>query len=284
MTTYRSGFVTFIGRPNAGKSSIINRIIGQKVSIVSNKVQTTRTQIRGVYTQDNKQIIFVDTPGIHKPRSSFGQHLNDQAVNAVPGVDLVCFIFDATKPIGAGDRFILEKLDPKNSIVVLNKIDNATPSQILKQLQAISSIFPACDFFPVSARTGKGIDTLVTYLLDHLPEGPQYYSGETIHDVPESFWVSELVREQLLRITKEELPHSVTTRVTEWEWPRVRVEILVQRESQKGIVIGKNGAILKEVGTAVRSQLASEMFLELFVKVDSKWQQRPESLLPYHES
>lgn len=272
----KSGFVTFVGRPNTGKSTLLNRILDTKVSIVSDKPQTTRTQVRGVLTRPDAQIVFVDTPGIHKPRTTFGKRLNASASEALSGVDVACFVLDGAKGVGPGDKFIAEMLSP-STIVVLNKIDAAGPQRTLEQLQKASG-FEFDEYFPISARTGKGVDALVERLIERLPEGPKYYPDDQVTDVPEAFWVAELVREQLLARTREELPHSIATRVTEWEWPRIRCEILVERESQKGIAIGKGGEVLKAVGIDVRAQLPEGAFIELVVKVDKDWQRQPKSL------
>lgn len=273
---FRSGFVTFVGRPNVGKSTLLNTILGQKVSIVSDKPQTTRHQIRGVLNRPDAQIVFVDTPGIHKPRTLMGERLNDTATTALDGIDVACLLVEANASIGPGDRFVAERL-PKDSVLVLNKIDRADPEKILQQL-AVASEFGFAEYFPISARTGKGVDALVDHLLSRLPEGPRWYPADEVTDVPEPFMVAELVREQLLAVTREELPHSIATRVAEWEWPRIRVEIIVERDSQKGIVIGKGGSVLKEVGTRVRRQLPPGAFLELHVTVDKDWQSKAASL------
>jgi GTP-binding protein Era len=272
----RSGFVTLVGRPNVGKSTLLNRILGTKVSIVSDKVQTTRTQVRGVLHRDDTQIVFVDTPGIHKPRTTMGERLNDTAVGATSGVDVVCLVLDATSGMGRGDRFIAERV-PKSGICIVNKVDKASKQQVLERLAQAAELDLA-DYFPVSASTGEGVDALVDALVARLPEGPAFYPEDMVTDVPEAFWVAELVREQLFQVMREELPHSIACRVTEWEWPRIRCEILVERDSQKGIVIGKQGAVLKQVGTAVREQLPPGAFVELVVAVDKDWQRRPAAL------
>ena len=273
----RSGFVTIVGRPNVGKSTLLNTILGIKVSIVSDKPQTTRTQVRGVLSTADVQIVFVDTPGIHKPRTLLGERLNDSATGAIGDVDVVCLVVDATAPIGPGDRFVASRV-PRDAIVVVNKVDLASPKDVLAQLARAAEQLDLDHYFPVSAKTGDGVPELVAHLTERLPEGPQYYPDDMVTDVPEAFWVAELVREQLLAVTHDELPHSIATRVTEWEWPRIRCEILVERDSQKGIVIGKKGAVLKEVGTRVRQQLLPGAYLELFVKVDKDWQRRPKAL------
>ena len=272
----RTGFTGLVGRPNVGKSTLVNRILGTKVSITSDKPQTTRMRIRGVLNRPGAQVVLVDTPGIHKPRTALGERLNDVAADSINGVDVVVLVLDATAPLGRGDRFVASQVPP-DSIVVVNKVDVASPAQVLAQLQAASGLDLA-EYFPISAVTGEGVEALVSTIVDRMPEGPAYYPPDVAADVPEVVWVAELVREQLLMHAREELPHSIACRVTEWEWPRIRCEILVERESQKGIVIGRGGAVLKAVGEAVRAQLEPGAYVELFVKVDKDWQRRPRSL------
>ena len=252
-------------------------MLGQKVTIVSDKPQTTRTEVRGVLTRPDVQAVFCDTPGIHKPRTLLGERLNDTARAALGDMDVVLFLVEADGAIGRGDNFIAAGLPKDRTVLVVNKADRVGRERIAEQLIAASG-FDFDEYFPISARTGDGVDALRDHVLDRLPEGPRYYPEDMVTDVPEAFWVAELVREQLLSVVKEELPHSIATRVTEWEWPRIRCEILVERESQKGIVIGKKGAVLKEVGTAARAQLPEGAFLELFVRVDKGWQRRPKAL------
>ena len=268
----RSGFVTLVGRPNVGKSTLVNQILGTKIAITSDKPQTTRTRIMGALTRpaDDAQIVFVDTPGLHTPRTGLGTRLNAPAQGTIKDVDVVCFVIDATQPYGRGDQWV-GGLVPKSAICIVNKVDRATHEAVGAQLTAASELGLA-EYFPVSARTGAGVEALVSHLLSKMPEGPQYFPDDMVTDVPEAFWVAELVREQLLRRTHDELPHSIAARVTEWDWPYVRCEILVERESQKAIVIGKKGSVLKEVGTAVRQQLPEGTYLELLVKVDKNWQ------------
>ena len=271
-----SGFVTVVGRPNVGKSTLVNRIVGTKVSIVSDKPQTTRMQVRGVLNRPDAQIVFVDTPGLHKPRTALGERTNASAVESLGGVDVVVFVLDATGPIARGDNFVSEML-PRSTLCVLNKIDGLSEDKVLTQL-ARAGEYEFDSYFPISARTGRGVKTLVDHIVALMPPGPAHYPIDSPSDMPEEVWVAELVREQLLRLTHDELPHSITTRVTEWEWPRIRVEILVERDSQKGIAIGKNGAMLKAVGTAVRQKLPPGAFLELHVKLEKDWQRRGNSL------
>jgi GTPase len=273
---FRSGFVTLVGRPNVGKSTLLNQILGQKVTIVSDKPQTTRHRIQGVLTRPDAQVVFVDTPGIHKPRTALGERLNTTAEGAIPDVDVVVFMIDATQPLGRGDRWVASRV-PRDAVVVVNKVDAAPARAVLDQLQAAAEL-DLSEYFPVSARTGEGVVALVDHLVSRLPEGPRYYPDDMVTDVPDALWVAELVREQLLAVTRDELPHSITTRVVEWDWPVIRCEILVERESQKGIVIGHKGAVLKQVGTAVRRQLPDGAFLELHVKVDKDWQRRDSAL------
>ena len=273
----RSGFVTFVGRPNVGKSTLLNAICGTKVSIVSNKPQTTRTRVRGVHHSDDCQIVFVDTPGIHKPVTALGERVNATALDSVNDVEVVCLLIDACKPFGRGDQWVADRVDIENAFVIVNKTDKATKEQVLSQLQAVS-VLNAAEYFPVSAVTGHGVPALLSALRTRMPEGPAYYPVEMVSDTEESQWVAELVREQLLAVLKDELPYSVATRVTEWEWPRVRCEIYVERESQKGMVIGKGGELLKKVGQKVREQMKPGAFIELHVVVDKDWQQRPDRL------
>ena len=271
----RSGFVSFVGRPNVGKSTLLNAICGKKVSIVSDKPQTTRNRIRGVLTTAETQLIFVDTPGIHKAVSALGERVNATAIESTKDVDVVCLVIDATQTFGTGDKYVSSHIDMSNAVVILNKIDRAEPAKILKQLQALSAL-GAAEYFPISAKTGDGVAELTAYLASRMPEGELLYPVDMVTETPDSVWIAELVREQLLVNTHEELPYSIATRVTEYEPPRIRCEIVVERESQKGMVIGKNGAMLKIVGTNVRRQLPSGTFLELAVVVDKNWQQRPE--------
>ncbi len=275
-TEFRSGFASLVGRPNVGKSTLLNRILGHKVAIVSDKPQTTRHRIQGVLNRPDAQVAFVDTPGIHKPRTALGERLNVAAESAIGDVDVVVLVLDATQPLGRGDRWVADRL-PADAVVVVNKVDIARPADVLEQLRAAAELDLA-EYFPLSARTGAGVAELVDHVVERLPPGPRLFPEDMVTDVPEAFRVAELVREQLLAVAREELPHSIATRVTEWDWPLIRCEILVERDSQKGIVIGHRGEVLKQVGTAVRSQLPDGAYLELHVKVDKDWQRRPAAL------
>jgi GTP-binding protein Era len=272
---FRSGFVTFVGRPNVGKSSLVNAICGRKISIVSDKPQTTRHRIMGVLTRPGSQLVFVDTPGLHKPVTALGERVNATALDSVGDVDVTCLVLDSTHAFGKGDRWVADRLDVANSIVIVNKVDVASRKQVLAMLGAASEL-DAAAYFPVSAVTGEGLGALVAELTDRMPPGPRYFPDDEVSDLPEERWVAELVREQLLAVTRDELPYSIATQVVEWEWPRIRVDIVVERDSQKGMVIGKGGQILKQVGERARAQLPEGVYLELRVKVDKDWQRRPE--------
>ena len=273
----RSGFITFVGRPNVGKSTLLNAVCGQKVSIVSDKPQTTRKRVRGVVNLPDAQLVFVDTPGLHKPVTALGKRVNATALESAEDVDVVCLVIDATMPFGSGDQWVADRINAGKAVIVVNKVDAASKQQVLKQLVRTSGL-EASAYFPVSAKTGEGVPELLAHLADLMPEGPLYFPVDTVSDIPEEEWVAELVREQLLAIFEDEMPYSIATRISEWDWPRVRCEIIVERESQKGMVIGKHGAVLKEVGQRARAQMPEGAYLELFVKVDKDWQRRPDRI------
>ena len=252
---------------------MLNAIIGKKVSIVSDKPQTTRTRVRGILNRGDTQLVFVDTPGLHKATTALGERVNATALESMRDVDIVCLLIDATQPFGSGDKWVSEQLDVSKAIVVLNKTDSAGSAKVLAQLASVSSL-GAADYFPLSAKTGDGVEQLIAELIKRAPEGQAMFPPEMVSEMPQAQWVAELVREQLLAVTRDELPYSIATRVTEWEWPRVRCEIIVERKSQKGMVIGKSGSVLKAVGIEVRKQMPEGAFLELFVVVDKDWQHR----------
>ncbi len=303
MTVRRSGFAAVVGRPNVGKSTLVNRIVGSKVTITSPRPNTTRSAVRGVLHADDTQVVFVDTPGLHKPRSALGARMNEAATASLDDVDAVVVLVDATAPVGPGDRRVLGHAVrrvgavpggptdvPATVLVAVNKVDAAPRAQVAARLAQVAEAVEAAaaavgdgapvafEVFPVSATTGQGVDALVGAVVARMPEGPAYYPDDMVRDTSDGAWVADLVREQLLARLDEELPHSIACRVTEWEWPRVRCEVLVERDSQKGIVIGKGGATLKAVGTAVRGQLPPGAYLELFVRVEKRWQQREDAL------
>ena len=269
----RTAFVSLVGRPNVGKSTLLNAIVGKKVSIVSDKPQTTRTRVRGILNRGDTQLVFVDTPGLHKATTALGERVNATALESMRDVDIVCLVIDATQPFGSGDKWVSEQLNISKAIVVLNKTDSASSAKVLAQLASVSSL-GAADYFPLSAMTGDGVEQLIAELIKRAPEGQAMFPPEMVSETPQAQWVAELVREQLLAVTRDELPYSIATRVTEWEWPRVRCEIIVERKSQKGMVIGKSGSVLKAVCIEVRKQMPEGAFLELFVVVDKDWQHR----------
>jgi GTP-binding protein Era len=293
----RSGFVAVVGRPNVGKSTLVNEMVGTKVAITSARPNTTRHRILGVLHDEpaDAQVVFVDTPGIHRPRSALGSRLNETATDALADVDVVMAVVDATAAVGPGDRTVLERSarhlqrtaatgEEPGLVVVVNKTDRASSDRVLERLaeakEAVDALgeLPAVEYFPVSARTGQGVGELTAYLIGRLPEGPPFFPSDVVTDTPEALWIAELVREQLLAKARDELPHAITCRVTEWEGPLIRVEIIVERDSQKAIVIGKGGEILKAVGIAVREQLPEGTYLDLHVKVERRWQNRGEML------
>ena len=293
----RSGFVAVVGRPNVGKSTLVNTMVGTKVAITSARPNTTRHRILGVLHDSGAQaqIVFVDTPGIHRPRSALGTRLNETATDALAEVDVVVVVVDATAAVGPGDRTVLERAvrhlrratgtdEEPALVVVVNKTDRASSGQVLERLaeakEAVDALDPPSDaeYFPVSARTGKGVEELTAFLIGRLAEGPPFFPPDVVTDTPEALWIAELVREQLLAKTRDELPHAITCRVTEWEGSLIRVEIIVERDSQKAIVIGKGGEVLKDVGIAVREQLPEGTYLDLHVKVERRWQNREEML------
>ncbi len=278
----RSGFVTVVGRPNAGKSTLLNCLVGAKVSIASAKPQTTRLRVMGVRHLRDAQIVFVDTPGIAKPVTSLGEQLNETARTAIADlepVDVICMVLDATAPLGRGDRLIWESLPAgASTVVAVTKCDRASRAQVLAQLAAAAE-FDAGAYFPVSGITGDGTDALITHLAAGLAEGPAYFPPESITDLPDAWRISEAVREQLLARLDDELPYSIAVRVTEWEPDRIRCDIAVERPSQKGIVIGRGGRMLRDVGTAARRELGLDgVYLELRVRVEPDWQRTPDAV------
>ncbi len=267
-----------MGRPNAGKSTLLNCIVGEKISIVSNKPQTTRRRIMGVLHRPDMQLVFVDTPGIHKPVTTLGERLNQTARSALTDldeVDVACLVVNARAPVGNGDRQVWEALPP-SSAVVLTQCDKAKPHVIAEQLKALAE-FDADTYFAVSGVTGEGVEDLIGYLMARLPEGPPYFPSDQLTDLPPAWQVAEAVREELLQRARQELPYSIATRITHWEGKHIRCEILVERDSQKAMVIGHKGETLKQVGIATREKLGlDDSYLELVVSVERNWQRRGE--------
>ena len=296
---FRSGFVTLVGRPNVGKSTLLNQLVGSKVAIVSDRPQTTRAAIRGVRTTSGNQIVFVDTPGIHKPRTPLGERTNQRAVATLGEVDVVCLLVEADAPIGAGDRFVAGLVQQVGTpkLLVVNKIDRVGKPAIAEHLATAARDLGDFDaYLPLSARTGDGIAPLLGEIESRLPEGPRYYPEGVVTDQPETFVAAELVREKLLAVAHDELPHSITVAVEELEdiadadagaddpdqILRLRADISVERDSQKGIVIGRGGRVLKDAGTAARQELEAllgvRVYLETRVRVERDWQRRDHAL------
>ncbi len=273
---FRSGFAALLGRPNAGKSTLLNRLCGRKISIVSDKPQTTRRPVRGVLNRPDAQIVFVDTPGVNKPRTLLGHRQNAAASSTAADVDVACLLVDACAPFGHGDRFVASMLG-SDLVVVVSKIDKVSRAVVLKQLSAVSAL-DAQAYFPLSARTGEGVELLTDYLADRMPSGPRYYPEEMFSDLSEGERVAEMVRERLLQVMRQELPYSISTRVTVWEWPYIRCEIITERESQRAIVVGKKGEVLKKVGSAVVKELPPKAYLDLRVKVEADWRNSKEAV------
>ena len=290
--SFKSGFVAIVGRPNVGKSTFMNYVLGQKIAIMSDKAQTTRNKIQGVYTKDNAQIVFLDTPGIHKPKHELGEFMVKSAYSALKEVDAVLFMVNVSEKRGPGDDFIIEKLKGIKTpiFLVLNKIDLVTPEVLLERVESYKDALDFAGVFPISVLQGNNVNELMEALIEALPEGPQYYPADQITDHPEYFVVSELIREKILQLTHEEIPHSVAVTVDkmqkdEFDKVHVYANIIVERKSQKGIIIGKGGRLLKEIGTRARRDiqqlLGNKVYLELWVKVEKDWRKRKSNLQEY---
>ena len=292
MTTHKSGFVAIVGRPNVGKSTLLNRVVGQKIAIMSDKAQTTRNKIQGVYTTDDAQLIFIDTPGIHKPKHRLGDFMVETAYSALREVDVTLFMISADQKRGKGDDFIIERLRQSQTPVflVINKIDKVHPDALLAIIEDYSSQMDFAEIVPISATEGNNFETLMKLLIDEMPEGPQYFPEDQITDHPEYFIVSELVREKVVLLTRDEVPHSVAVVVDSMKRDHndkvhIQATIIVERDSQKGIIIGKGGKMLKQIGTKARLDiehlLDDKVFLELWVKVQKDWRDKQTFLTDY---
>ncbi|UIP50661.1 GTPase Era [Ligilactobacillus salivarius] len=282
---FHSGFVAILGRPNVGKSTFLNRVVGQKIAIMSDKAQTTRNKIQGIYTEDDAQIVFIDTPGIHKPHSHLGDFMVESALSTLNEVDAVLFMVNATQKRGRGDDFIIERLKnvKKPIYLVINKIDQIHPDKLLQIMDDYRNTLDYAEVFPISALEGNNCPELIESLVNTLPEGPQYYPADQITDHPERFIAGELIREKVLELTREEVPHSVAVVVDrihreDAEKVLVQATIVVERNSQKGIIIGKGGKMLKQIGVKARKDielmLGDKVYLELWVKVQPNWKDR----------
>jgi len=284
----RSGFVSLIGRPNVGKSTLLNSIIGKKVAITSDKPQTTRNMIQGIYNDDETQIVFVDTPGIHKPNHKLGKYLNKQAYYSIDDVDVILFLVDASESLGGGDKYILEKLKEadKPVILILNKIDKLTKDEILVKISEYKDLYNFSEIVPVSALKKDNVKTVVEVLRKYLPDSVRFYGEDEITNKPMHFLIAETVREKVFNLTEEEVPHSITCYVENIDNKKnsvnINVVIVVDRDSLKRIIIGARGSKIKEIGSQARidieNLLGKKVYLELFVKVIKKWRDKEKYL------
>lgn len=282
--SFKSGFIALIGRPNAGKSTLLNAILQTKVAIMSNKPQTTRNIIQGIKTTETAQFVFIDTPGIHKPKSELGKQMSKSALSSAFGVDVVYFLADASAPYGKGDEFILNHLKEMDVPVflLLNKIDLLRKEELILALNQWQEVYPFAELIPISAKKEDNIHTLLSVTESYLKEGVKYYPDDQVSDHSDRFMMGELVREKVLHLTSEEVPHSVAVVVDELKWKKesivLHATIYVERDSQKGIIIGKQGAMLKEIGTRAREEMETmfgkRVYLELFVRVEKDWRNR----------
>ncbi|ARQ07149.1 GTPase Era [Macrococcoides canis] len=283
---FKSGFVAIIGRPNVGKSTFMNKVLGQKVAIMSDKAQTTRNKVQGVLTTEQSQIIFIDTPGIHKPKHMLGDYMMKVAKNTLREVDAIMFMVNVEESIGRGDEFIIELLKNNRTpiFLVLNKIDKIHPDELIKEIEKYKDLLPFAEIVPISALQGNNVDHLVQVIEGYMPEGPMYYPKDQISDHPEEFIVAELIREKALHLTSQEIPHAIGVQVEKMvketeERVHIEATIYIERESQKGIVIGKQGSMLKKIGQLARKDiemlLGSKVYLELWVKVQKDWRNKP---------
>ena len=287
----KSGFVAILGRPNVGKSTIINSIVNHNVSIVTDKSQTTRNNIIGIYNAEGVQIVFLDTPGIHKPMQQLGKEMNNMAFSAAHDVDVALFVVDASKTFGTGDQFIIDHLDIHNVplIIVFKKIDLARLDKTESLKKIYREIFPNATFIDAVAKEGFNIDEIIKAVTEKLPEGPAYYPTETVTDKDEIFQIKEIIREKILKQLSEEVPHSIAIYMEHIDWESKPIQILasiiVEKDSQKGIVIGAGGKRIKEIGSRARKDierlLGKHVFLELKVKVNEDWRDDPSSLKTY---
>lgn len=282
------GFVSIVGRPNAGKSTLINSIIGSKVAIVSDKAHTTRNNIQGIYNDDDSQIIFIDTPGIHKPMHKLGKYMNSQSYYSIEDTNVILFIVDATEKIGKGDKFILEKLKEvdSNVFLVLNKVDRIKKENLFPMIEEYNKLFDFKEIIPISALKKDNIDDLIKTIKKYLDEGERYYSEDYYTDKSINFMVSEIVREKVLNLTHEEVPHAVTCVLEKYEEEKnsihINVLIIVEREGIKRILVGHSGSMIKEIGIEARKDIeelvGKKVYLELFVKTVNNWREKDKYL------
>lgn len=284
----KSGFVSLVGRPNVGKSTLINALVGEKIAITSNKAQTTRNMIQGIYNDSGSQIVFVDTPGIHKPKHKLGQRLNEEAYYSIDDVDIILFLIDVTMPFGKGDNFVLDKIKAANkpTFLILNKVDRINNETLIKLIMEYKDLYDFKEIIPLSALKEKNVDELIKTLKGYLPDNVKYFPDEDLTNTTTEFRVAELIREKVLRLTKEEVPHAVTCVVEEYIDKKDKViinaTIIVERDSLKSIIIGKGGTMLKEIGSKARRDIedmvGKKVFLELYVKTIKNWRDKEKYL------
>lgn len=284
----KSGFVAILGRPNVGKSTLLNAILNKKVSIVTDKAQTTRDNIKGIFNSENAQIVFVDTPGIHKPHQKLGEEMNNMAYGAAHNVDASILVVDTSKPFGEGDQFLLDHLDINNTplVIILNKIDLVKITEAEKMKNIYQEKFPNATILECVAKEKFNVDTLISRLIEILPEGPRYYDVSEVSDKDEIFQIKEIIREKILKTLRDEVPHSIAIYMENIEWEEnpisMRASIIVEKDSQKGIVIGAGGRRIRDIGTKARRDieklLGKHVYLELFVKVSEDWRNQEETL------
>jgi len=285
----KSGFVSIVGRPNVGKSTLMNTIIGAKIAIVTEKPQTTRTRIQGIHTCDDGQIIFIDTPGIHKPQHRLGEYMVEVSTRTFDEVDLIYYMTDVTRPFGGGEQFVINHLKDVSVPVFLlvNKIDLVSAAEIEEFVQSFTSQMQFSEVIPLSAKHGTNMDKMLQLTFDSLPEGPLYYPEDDLTDQPASFIAAELIREKALLLTRDEVPHSLAVEIEEFTQQSggkvyLRAVIYTERDSQKGIIIGKNGQMLKNIGEQSRKDiekmLDTEVYLDLWVKVKKNWRDSESNL------
>ncbi|CAH2762716.1 GTPase Era [Erysipelothrix rhusiopathiae] len=285
--TFKSGFISIVGRPNAGKSTLINQIVKQKIAIVTEKAQTTRDAIIGVKTEEDYQLIFIDTPGIHKPKHQLGERMNRTAYAHFKGVDLVYYIIDGAEPFGTGDEFVIERLSKLKIPVflIINKVDKMSEQALLERIAA-STDFQFAEIVPISALENNNVDRLLDVTLSYMEEGVMYYPKDQVSAYPEQFIMAEIVREKILELTEEEIPHSVAVAIERIVKKKnatiISAVILVDRPSQKGIIIGKQGSMIKQIGERARGELETvlgeKVFLETYVRVEKNWRNRARML------
>ena len=284
----KSGFVAILGRPNVGKSTLLNAILNKKVSIVTDKAQTTRDDIKGIYNSEDAQIVFIDTPGIHKPHQKLGQEMNNMAFGAAHNVDASVLVVDSSKQFGEGDQYLIDHLDINNAplIIVLNKIDLIKITDAKKLREIYESKFPNATILECVAKEKFNVDTLISRLIEILPEGPRYYDVTEVSDKDEIFQIKEIIREKILKTLRDEVPHSIAIYMENIEWEEnpieIKASIIVEKDSQKGIVIGAGGRRIRDIGTKARRDieklLNKHVFLELFVKVSEDWRNQEDAL------